>query len=211
MFLTIQDLKSKDPVSQWPTLRGLRAQTLTREEFVAGQRDFFHAVCFFGRPLMLLAARLPTYGARWTILENVLEEHGRGDSDQTHGASFSRFLHAMGATPTTKPSATIDAFNTALWDIANHSNPLEAIATFGMIEDRFATISTIIGNGVVERGWVKQEQLHHYVLHEELDHVHAAALYKIIESNWTSSEGNHAIRQGFETGNRLLKSVYAAS
>ena len=49
----------------------------------------------FGRPMMRLAATLDGYAERWSVLGNIVEEHGGGALEHTHGASFRGFLRSL--------------------------------------------------------------------------------------------------------------------
>lgn len=46
------------------------------------------------------------------------------------------------------------------------------LGLFGIIEDMFARISAHIGKSVVDRGFLKAEQIVHYATHEMLDEEH---------------------------------------
>ena len=84
----IDDLKKSTLISEHPYFRALSSGEMSKETFVRGQLDFYRAVIFFTRPMMRLASRLEDYHQRWPILENIIEEHGSGVKNQTHGAQF---------------------------------------------------------------------------------------------------------------------------
>jgi pyrroloquinoline-quinone synthase len=89
------------------------------------------------------------------------------------------------------------------------------VACMGIIEYAFAGISATIGQAVVQRGWVRQEQLIHYALHAKIDERHAEEFFAVIEPSWDDSTHRYFIEQGLELGayvfDRLYWDLYALS
>ena len=83
----------------------------------------------------------------------------------------------------------------------------------GVIEHAFADISARIGQAVVQRGWVRQEDLVHYALHAQIDERHAEEFFAVIEKGWDDQNRRYFIQQGLELGaytfNRLYTDLHA--
>ena len=194
-------------------LQALADGALCREDFVATQVQFFHAVTVFGRPMAALAARLPTPEARAVIFRNVWEEHGEGDMSQTHTATFLAFLSELGGL---EPEAIwsiplwpeVRGFNNAVIGTALADDVMVGICTLGMIERLFADISAMIARSVVDRGWLPPEQLVHYDLHAHLDIRHAEDFFGLARPHWPDGERRYEIAQGLRLGANLFMDLY---
>jgi pyrroloquinoline-quinone synthase len=85
----------------------------------------------------------------------------------------------------------------------------------GVIEFAFAGISAAIGQAVVERGWIKPDDLVHYKLHAAIDERHAEEFFAVIEPRWSDERGRYHIEQGLGLGtyifDRLYRDLYAAA
>ena len=97
---------------------------------------------------------------------------------------------------------------------ANAPRPGSMTAGMGIIEYAFAGISAVIGQAVVDRGWVSRERLVHYKLHAEIDERHAEEFFAIIEPAWDQPDRRDLIEQGLRLGayifDRLYRDMYAA-
>ena len=180
----------------------------SRLSFAASQADFYHNVVHFSRPMLHLAARIDEYQQRWTLLENIQEEHGGGDPKKTHGYSFCRFLNSLDpdCAPRSKPSLGVQRFNTYLDEASLHAAPEYGLAMFGMIEDLFSHISTYIAETVLERGWVSLGGLAHYSIHADLDIEHAQSFYRTVEA--MSNPRIEEVRRGLEEGSEMFLQLY---
>jgi pyrroloquinoline-quinone synthase len=176
-----------------------------REDFVETQIQFLHAVVYFPRPMAVLAARLPRPEQRLSLLENVQDEHGGGDLTGSHERTFLTLLERLGVS-----SSGIDrraqwpevrAFNSTLLGVCAHDDLPTALALLGVIEDLFSGIAAQIGRLIVERGWLRVEELTHYPTHEVLDLGHAEGFYRLIEPlTRTDSRAAYQVEQGLELG-----------
>jgi len=76
-------------------------------------------------------------------------------------------------------------------------------------------ISAIIGNAVVQHGWVKPDKLVHYKLHSQIDKRHAEEVFVIVEQVWQEKSRRYFIEQGLELGayifDRLYRDLYTKS
>lgn len=203
-----------------PFFSALNDGSFSKEDFIETQIQFFHAVVFFNQPMGALAAKIPTPELRIEVLRNVWEEHGEGDLEKAHGATFAELLHRLnGITPDDVDNRALwpelRAFNTFLAGVCVLDEYLTGVGIMGMIERMFAEISAWIGSGIVAREWLSREQLIHYTVHSELDVKHSQDFFDILEYSWNKSkEDKYAIEQGLRLGayifNRLYEDLYRA-
>jgi pyrroloquinoline-quinone synthase len=199
---------------------GLRDGTFERDDFLETQIQFYYAVVFFSRPMAAVAAKIPSARMRIEILRNVWEEHGEGDVRGMHGETFKLLLERLGGTGTADIERRqlwpeLRAFNTVLIGCAVMDDWQVGTACLGMIERMFAEISAWIGRAIVERSWIRREDLVHYSLHEIVDIRHADDFFAALETAWQTDERNrYLIEQGLRLGafvfDRLYADLYAA-
>ncbi len=149
---------------------------------------------------------------RLSILENIVEEHGSFSSAAYHETTFKQFLQLIEVDTNNLEnchlSPEIRAFNSVLMNAAVFDEPEVGVACLGVIEYMFATISSIIGKGVVARGWCRETELKHYKLHEKIDIAHAMDFFNIIEKNWENPQRQYYIKQGIEMGIYIFDRLY---
>lgn len=213
MQRTIAALKARLAFLHSPYFASLADGSFSREDFVETQVQFLFAVVFFSRPMAMLAGRLPRPEMRTSLLENVHEEHGEGNLRVSHERTFLAFLDRLGETPETIERRAlwpeVRAFNTVLAGVSALDDTLTALATIGIIEDMFSSISSRIGALVVERGWVARDQMVHYATHEKLDVVHAQGFYDLLAGPY-AAHPRHAyqVEQGLELGAYTFLRLY---
>jgi hypothetical protein len=189
-------------------------EKMDKEIFRYVQAQFFFAVDYFSRPMAALIARLPLHKDRIDIIHNIVEEHGDFCSERYHANTFKQFLKSIDVENVDAhcPSAVVTMFNTTLIGAALQSDPVVALACLGIIEYAFADISACIGKQVVDRGWVKKDDLVHYNLHADIDKQHAQEFFQIIEPMVHDPEQRHKAIAGLQLGayifNRLYEDLY---
>jgi pyrroloquinoline-quinone synthase len=202
-----------------PYLQALRDGSMTLERFRRTQEQFFFAVTFFPRPMAALIGRIPDPRLRLDILHNLVEEHGEFREQGFHHNTFQQFLRSIGSDPATLDEMTLwpalRAFNLVLISTCVHDEIEVGVGCMGTIEYAFAAISAVIGQAVVERGWVPRDQLVHYKLHAEIDERHAEEFFAVIEPAWADGRRRYFIEQGIELGayafDRLYRDMLRAS
>ena len=209
----VRDLKERVRALENPYLRALADGTMSREEFVETQIQFLFAVVFFSRPMAVLASRIPRPEQRFSVLHNVLEEHGDGTMSLSHERTFLELLDRLGVERSEIDARSlwpeVRAFNTALTGVCTHDDVPTGVAVMGIIEDLFSGISASIGESIVARGWLAADEIVHYATHEELDVEHADEFYRIIDGYWERSErGRYQITQGLELGAYVFLRMY---
>ncbi len=210
----IDEILKESRFAENPYFTSLRSRTFDKSDFIETQIQFYTAVAFFSRPMATLAARIPTDALRQEIVRNVWEEHGEGNPEQSHSATFQEFLSRLGGITRQDidqralwPEMRI--FNTTLAGAATLDEYIVSAAMFGMIERMFCEISSWIGNSLVEQGWVTRDQMIHYNLHEKLDIRHADDFFNVVRPAWdASSDNRYSIEQGLRMGATLFNGLY---
>ncbi len=202
-----------DPVGQSPYFRTLRDGSMTREQFVETQIQFFHAVIFFSRPMAALVGRIPRPQMRVALLENIGDEHGSGRLTVCHENTFLELLARLGV-----ERAEVDrralwpevrAFNAALLGACAHDDVYTGLAALGIIEDLFSGISAEIGQSIAARGWLKRRDIVHYTTHETLDVAHAEGFYASLHEPYERHpRWRYQIDQGLELGAYVFLRLY---
>jgi pyrroloquinoline quinone (PQQ) biosynthesis protein C len=214
MRSVIAALKERvDPIGQSPYFRTLRDGSMTKEQFVETQLQFFHAVIFFSRPMAALVGRIPRPQMRVALLENIGDEHGSGRLTVCHENTFLELLARLGVErPQVDRRALwpeVRAFNAALLGVCAHDDVYTGLAALGIIEDMFAGISAEIGRSIVERGWLKRRDVVHYTTHQELDVAHAEGFYaSLYEPFERHPRWRYQIEQGLELGAYVFLRLY---
>ena len=208
-------LRSVDILNN-PYLQDLRGGAMSLECFRRTQEQFFFAVTFFPRPMAALVGRIADPRARLDILHNLVEEHGEFQEQRFHHNTFQRFLDTVGGRVGQLHELpvwpAVRAFNSVLTCSCVLDELEVGVGCMGVIEHAFAGISAAIGSAVVERGWVRQDELVHYALHAEIDTRHAEEFFAVIEPQWDAPGRRYFIEQGLELGaysfDRLYRDLY---
>jgi pyrroloquinoline quinone (PQQ) biosynthesis protein C len=208
----LQALKARVPPLENPYLRALADGSFEREDFVETQIQFLHAVVYFSRPMAVLAARLPRAEQRLSLLENVHDEHGGGELAGSHESTFLTLLQRLGISTAELDRRAqwpeVRAFNSTLLGVCAHDDIPTALAVLGVIEELFSGISARIGRAIVERGWLRPEELTHYPTHEVLDLGHAEGFYRLIEPLAGEPRAAYQVEQGLELGAYIFLRLY---
>ena len=216
-----------------PYFATLRNSEMSRSTFESTQQQFFYAVRFFSRAMAALAARIPDSTMRLPLIHNLAEEHGLADEEDgdgdvggqgseghhffhpalAHDRTFLAFLVRLRAASPSEQEhierPAVRAFNLALWAACAIEHPSTAFACLGAIEYAFADISALIGNCIVDRGWMSRDKLVHYKLHAEIDKRHAGDFFGVVVNDWTdNAAGRHHVESGLSLGLYLFKRLY---
>lgn len=203
------EVLKKTPILQGKFFKTLHSKQMSLKQFQKTQQQFFFAVDYFSRPMAALVARLPEHAQRISILENIMEEHGEMDPAKYHSNTFKQFLKSINtSTVGVKESPSVLAFNLDLMGASMSEEPYVAIGAFGIIEYAFADISADIGQAVVDRGWVQQENLVHYSLHAQLDKKHAEEFFAIVEPELNDPVKKAQFQKGLELGAYIFNKLY---
>lgn len=200
---------------QNPYFIHLRDGSFSKEDFVETQIQFHSAVIFFSRPMCALAGKIPEPQLRLEVLRNIWEEHGEGELSIAHGSTFVEFLNRLDGVNIERIMLSalwpeIRIFNTTLAGITVLDDFLAGVAALGIIERMFSDISAWIGQGIVQRGWMTNDNMIHYKLHQKLDIKHSDDFFNIVREGYDRSEENrYHIEQGLRLGATLFNDMYA--
>ena len=198
-----------------PYLTALHDGSFEKDDFVETQIQFYYAVIFFSRPMAAVAAKIPSRRLRVEVLRNVWEEHGEGTDLDQHGSTFLELLRRLDDVTEAdverrKLWPEVRMFNTTLTGSCVMDEYQVGVGVMGMIERMFADISALIGNGIVERGWLERDEMVHYTLHHELDVKHAADFFNVLRPAWDENEqSRYSIEQGLQLGAHAFHALYA--
>jgi pyrroloquinoline-quinone synthase len=203
---------TRSGIMQNAYFRDLQSGSMTLETFRRTQEQFFFAVTFFPRPMAALVGRIPNPRQRLDVLHNLVEEHGEFQEQRFHHNTFQQFLRTLGADPDRLDDLMIwpevRAFNSVLTTACVLDELEVGVACMGVIEQAFAGISALIGRAVVERGWIKADELVHYRLHAEIDERHAGEFFAVVEASWQNGSRRYFIEQGLELGTYIFDRLY---
>jgi pyrroloquinoline-quinone synthase len=207
----LQTWRSRDNIY----FKALRNGEFSKEDFVETQIQFLAVTQYFHRPMAAVAARVPFPELRLEILRNVWEENGNGELGRTHNATFMKLLARLAGIREEDVLARplwpeVRACNTAFAGACAFDEYFIGAAVMGMIEQMFAEVSGWIAAGIIERGWLKADEIIHYGLHEKLDIKHAADFFVVLEPAWKEPSKRYAVMQGLELGSYLFTELYDA-
>lgn len=187
------------------------ADSMTKDQFIRTQHQFYYAVTNFSSALALVAAAIPTYEERMKIIRNLWEEHGDGNPEHTHGRTFVEFMKRLTSNRSLsilEATEEVDLFNTTLNGTCKQEHYLKSVAMMGMIERMFADISAFIGDTTIQRGWMKKEEMIHYSLHQELDCIHAEDFFSILRKHYDHDDNRKIIDEGLKLGALTFLTFY---
>ena len=237
LMQVVERQKASSGILCSPYFATLQNSEMSRFTFESTQQQFFYAVRFFSRAMAALAARIPDSTTRLPLIHNLAEEHGLAEEDDlpesgdvraqglaehhhpfhpalAHDRTFLAFLERLRVASPVAGQEYIErpgvrAFNLALWAACAIEHPSAAFACLGAIEYAFADISALIGNSIVDHGWMSRDNLVHYKLHAEIDKRHAGDFFSVVVNDWADNAvGRHHVESGLSLGFYLFKRLY---
>lgn len=162
---------------------------------------------------MALVGRIHNPTRRLEILRNVVEEHGQFEESAFHQHTFESFLRSIGSDvegidDQNRQWPEVRAFNSSLIGACLLDELEVGIACMGIIEYCFVTISTRIAKEVVQRGWLREQDLVHYRIHATIDIRHAQDFFELLEESWVKGERRVWIEQGLRLGAYIFNQLY---
>ena len=215
----IAELKERLTPLDNPYFESLRDASMTRDQFLETQMQFFHAVIFFSRPMAALVGRIPRPQMRVALLENLGDEHGSGRLTVCHENTFIELLSRLGVERSALDERAlwpeVRAFNATILGTCAMDDVYTGLAVLGIIEDLFSGISAELGQAIVARKWLSRDDVVHYTTHEVLDVQHAEGFYASLYEPWDlHPRWRYQIEQGLELGAyaflRLYKDLWKA-
>jgi pyrroloquinoline-quinone synthase len=209
--LNISDILEKNSFQDNSFFIALENGEMSREQFIMTQYQFYYAVTNFTKVLSLVASTIPTYEERVNIIKNIWEEHGEGNLAKTHGSTLSLLITRLSKDQPFKIRSAEQAvieFNRTLEESCQSNDYLSGISTIGMIERMFADMSRFIGMQIVKHGWLQSNEMVHYNLHQDLDHVHAEDFFSILRPHYHREDKKRIIDEGLSLGARTFLRLY---
>jgi len=202
-----------------PYFMALNNKKFNKEDFIETQIQFYFAVSFFSRPMAATAAKIPDYTLRLEVVRNIWEEHGKGDLSDIHGHTFTELLFRLGVNDISEIEKrtlwpATRQFNTTLAGATGLDEYLIGVGVMGIIERMFSEISSWIGSGIIHNGWLTEDEVLHYNLHEALDIKHADDFFNVLSPTWkkNNEDDKYIIEQGLLLGaftfNQFYENLY---
>ncbi|MCP4499662.1 MAG: iron-containing redox enzyme family protein [Deltaproteobacteria bacterium] len=210
VLAVVDEVRKKIAFDDNPYFKALTDGTFVREDFVETQKQFFHAVTAFGRPMAVLSSRIDDLQLRTELMRNVWEEHGEGNAALSHRRTFQRFLSRLETNDdeTRQAGPEVRAFNLAISGACSAEKLQTGLSVMGMVEYIFAEVSSWIGRAIVEKGWLKAEDVVHYDLHEKLDVRHAEDFFRALEPYMVNLDDVTPLRNDLLLGAHLFDELY---
>ena len=212
MHKYIKNLKDNTPLNNELYFKSLANGTMSFDVFKKSQTNFYSAVCYFSRPLFVLCSRMNSYSERLKILENIFDEHGNGEIDKAHGKTYKQYLINLGVKEQkikeNEFHISVKNFFSKVDNVVRNDDLQKAIAMYGIIEDRYTIISSIISKTLLKNNWLDESKLTHYLVHEEIDMYHSKLFYDLIEKRWFEQSSNIHIKEGLKLGNKLILKLF---
>ena len=154
----------------------------------------------FSKILARIFSFCPEEEAQSVIMENLNDEMGLGDLNSTHPALFRRFTRELGIddqtleTIQTEPE-TQNLINT-YFGLAERYSYLAALGAVGFASEGIVSnLYTQIQKGILETSAFSKEAMVFFDLHIDVDMIHAANLFAMIEPRIKSEEHELSIRK----------------
>jgi len=217
MNTLIQDIIDDQLSEEHPYFCALQDESFSHADFVETQIQFYSAVCFFNRPMAILAAKIPDPKLRSPIIQNIWEEHGEGQVSHQHGQTFLTLLTRLAGITANDIAKCplwpeVDQFNLTLIGVCTMEPPVVAAGTLGIIEHMFSDISVRIGQGIINREWLPEDKLTHYQRHAVVDQRHAEDLLAVLRPHWPdrAPDITRGLRLGAHAFSALYRGLYHA-
>ncbi len=168
---------------------------LNNEGFVRSQEGFISAIDNWSKLLAQLLIKVPGAKERLVIVENLYDEHGEGDINESHTSTFQRFMKSLGCTRSLivndnpleyKSSSPIRKFNKKLEEVFKNNDWIYCSAVLGMIEYTYIIASKNIHQ--YTSNYLKSNDISHYSLHEIIDIKHSTDIFSILKQYYGISD-----------------------
>lgn len=201
--------------------RLVKMQVLTREQLCKMMIPFYYAVARWVDHLKLVSEMIQEKYPEISehdmnyINDNIRDEMGNGDPNESHIVTFRGFLESLGLseydlllnTNSDRNRDTAgDAFNNKLSDYLKNKTLIENLCLLGAIEYYYVFISGFIINNM--EYYIKGVQKH-YTNHEVLDIKHSEYLFKLalVLGNISETELDTSIDDGYKMLYDLYESL----
>ena len=202
------------PIERHPLFAALAARELTPAQVRAIALQIFHVVDAFPRLLAAVLCNVPDWRLRMCLVENLWEEHGRGDPARVHVETYRAFLHALGIgdeeITASRPGVAATIYLRAVRDLCIEQPYPEALAALGAIEEVVARASPLVSRYAIRAAGIAPDAARHFGDHETLDIAHADELYDLAARIWDRDPAAHVgIERGVALGLTHHRRLYS--
>jgi pyrroloquinoline-quinone synthase len=179
-------LAGQHPLWQHNFLKRCRYGQLTRPEIEVLAIQMYKFCQSFNRILIHILAHCPDEAVRVTVSENLFEELGEGDPEQTHPVLFRRFTRALDISDelleATPPEPETTAMIETYFNMVERYGYLAALSSIcyaseGIVHDLYSQLQ----QGILGMVVLPQASLRYFELHIHVDDGHAEKLARVIE------------------------------
>lgn len=173
-----------------------------QEEFLDSQKPFFYAVQAFPRFLCLLASKIEDSENRFSVVENIFEEHGNGDKKKYHVQSYKDYLNALGGDGSLSKNPWVEDW---IHDIfISDMNGVELASYLAGIEYVYALVCEDVSKYIETLKLVAPQS--HYAKHAVLDWEHGKELLEVAYS--LAGDEDYQVEHMFEKGQKDFLKMY---
>ena len=209
----IREVKQDNPLESNPFFKDILENKISLDSFKYTQYYFYPVVTFFSKPMFMLCSKIDDYNIRWKILENIIDEHGKGSEPENHGSTYKSYLINLGLDYNKIDSEKINhyalEFNNILMRECSENYWVKGAAMIAIMEDLYINISRIIYNFLIENNHLDKDKIIHYKIHEEIDVKHSEDMYGLLSDHWSDNKLNEIIKSGFVEGNDMLLNLFS--
>ncbi|MFQ4145295.1 iron-containing redox enzyme family protein [Chlorogloeopsis sp. ULAP02] len=190
---SLRGITANHPLWNHEFLSRCRARQLSLQEVQVLAVQMYKFSKEFNRILASILSCCKDESAQLVILENLFDEMGQGDLNQSHPELFRRFTRALGIddeilaiqTPTLETQALVNTY----LQIPHQYGFLGAVgAVCYASEGIVSTLYTQLYQGIIGAAPLPQESLIFFEVHIDVDDSHAAKLAALIEPRLTTNE-----------------------
>lgn len=185
----------------------------TQKEFIHSHYGFLKAVECWSELLIQMLSRATTSKERAVFIENLYDEHGNGNLDNSHVNTFimliklldhTENLSLINCTQSNSYKFAVSAFINKLKSALNTKSFQFCCGMLGIIEYIYIDASGEIHNYLTK--FLPPDQINHYSLHEILDKKHVDDLFSLIDTN-DMSEGENGMLYGYDAMWNMYQSM----
>lgn len=180
----------------------------TTKSFVVSQSFFVHAVDSWSKVLGKLLTILPSCHERVVIINNLYDEHGHGNINESHVYTFNNFIKSFNIQLSNNEKEltcnVINTFNKILFDMIDNKSWIYCCSVLGMIEFTYIDVSNLIHK--YAKDYFNRDDIDHYKIHEELDYTHATELWQLVAPYYDSNYDE--IIKGIDDGYNIMNQLY---
>ncbi len=189
------------PAMNHPFLKKFSGGKLTLDRIRIFARQYYLYSRWFTRYVSAVIANMPDERPRAYLVENLYQESGEGDPQQSHPAIFRRFLTALrldaAEVERTEPLPETRLFIHEYLYVCSNGHFLEALGALGPgTESIVPYIYHPIYEGLRKEPLLNEEDVEFFTLHMRLDVEHSANIKEALLEYAVTSENQALIRQG---------------